>query len=109
MNEGAPTPPPVEPGEMITSVPGFNQSPAEVAKGLLPSEVPQAAPVGSRENPVIADTGFRGDPRRVIGHPSNQMSEMGAAVADQMRAAQNAQQPEQPLAPGGINAGDVPK
>jgi hypothetical protein len=44
------------------------------------------AQLGSRRNPVIIkNTGFRGDPRRVLGHPSNPFSNVSSAYADELK------------------------
>lgn len=49
--------------------------------GMAPVEV-----VGEQAGQPVSVEGFRGDPRRVIGHPANATNEAAQGYADQLRA-----------------------
>lgn len=57
---------------LIDSAPGMPAVKAEVA--------------GEQAGQPVPVEGFRGDPRRVIGHPSNVTNEAAQGYADQLRA-----------------------
>ncbi|MBA2278996.1 hypothetical protein H0V99_00955 [Candidatus Saccharibacteria bacterium] len=61
---------------LITSVPGMEQI-------VSVEPVETEAPLGSRQNPVVVKgANFRGDPRKVPGHPSNPTSDMSEAFGE---------------------------
>lgn len=58
-----------QPNQIIDSVPG-----------MAPIEA-----VGEQAGQAVAVDGFRGDPRRVIGHPTNVTNEAAQGYANQLR------------------------
>ncbi len=69
---------------IMDSVPGVERVPDIAA---LPDTIEPA--LGERGNPVVVEnSGFMGDPSRVIGHPSNPNSAMTQAIAESLTSVQ---------------------
>lgn len=71
---------------LITSadIPGFKSR--EVITNSAPEPVEGMGTAAVRENVVLEPGQFKGDPRRVIGHPSNKVSPMVDAWAASQQA-----------------------
>ena len=65
--------------ELIDSVPGFARSVTEVAKDAVTAAVSDQSP--GKVTSVAAED-FKGDPTKVMGHPSNPNASQMQAVAD---------------------------